>query len=417
MTRSSLEAQERSGLFTVGSPVSHWTVTAERSFSYEIRICDGVLDPGNPALLEGAGNDGGHRRRLIVTDTTVDALYGHEIREYFDCHRVTHEVCVLPAGEVAKDFSSARRLAAALDAFGIDRRREPVIAIGGGVLLDIAGFVCSTYRRATPYIRVPTTLIGLVDAGIGVKTGLNFNGHKNRLGTYFPAERGLLDRSFLRTLDGRHISNGLAEIAKIALIKDAELFAVLERHGQNLLASKFQSAAEQLDPLANVAPQDRFKVRPSVPEPGMEVMERAVHGMLEELQPNLWESVLERVVDYGHTFSPSMEMLALPELLHGEAVAVDMALCTVLAESRGLVSGVQRGRILRLLRGLGLPVWHELCRADVLLAALDSAVAHRDGAQRMPLPVGIGAAVFVNDVAAGEIVEAAEALREWGTVR
>lgn len=410
MNHAYLGVRPSEGLLAVDSPISHWTVSATQKVSYEVSLCQDVLHPDNPTLLEGNENRGA-LRRFVVTDSEVDSLYGDRIREYFKRNDVNHHVCVLPAGEQHKTLETAQLLAAELDGFGIDRRRDPLIAIGGGVLLDIAGFVSSTYRRATPFVRVPTTLIGLVDAGVGVKTGVNFNGHKNRIGTYFAASRTLLDRSFLRTLDTRHIANGLAEILKIALIKDAQLFDLLEEHGANLLATRFQGGAE-VDPLEGVAPQARLSTTMPAHDPAVEVIERAVHGMLVELQPNLWEQVLERVVDYGHAFSPSIEMLALPELLHGEAVAIDMALTTVLAERRGLVSARQRQRVLALMRTLGLPTWHELCTDDVLLPALHGTIAHRDGLQRMPLPAGIGAALFVNDITEAELTGAAKALHD-----
>ncbi|GGP74974.1 sedoheptulose 7-phosphate cyclase [Streptomyces griseoincarnatus] len=414
MQQDTQTMRNNDGLFAVGSPVTHWSVQTSNPVQYEIRACENLLDPGNSTILEDASGSSG-QRRLIVTDGVVDSLYGDRVRAYFDHHGVEHRVLVLNDGETHKSMDAVLQVTEALDAFGIDRRREPVIAIGGGVLMDIVGFAASLYRRSTPFIRIPTTLIGLVDAGVGAKTGVNHNGHKNRLGTYFPADRTLLDRSFLATLDARHISNGLAEILKIALIKDARLFDLLEQHGADLLRNKLQSPAA-VGPTPADAPVDqRLAARGLHLDPATEVVERAIQGMLEELQPNLWEKVLERVVDYGHTFSPTIEMHALPALLHGEAVAVDMALTTVLAERRGLVSSYQRDRVLDVMARLGLPVWHPLCTPEVLGDALRDTVRHRDGKQRLPLPVGIGSALFVNDVTEGELAAAAESLAALGS--
>ncbi|MGA5606110.1 sedoheptulose 7-phosphate cyclase [Streptomyces griseoincarnatus] len=414
MQQDTQTMRNNDGLFAVGSPVTHWSVQTSNPVQYEIRACENLLDPGNSTILEDASGNSG-QRRLIVTDGVVDSLYGDRVRAYFDHHGVEHRVLVLNDGETHKSMNAVLQVTEALDAFGIDRRREPVIAIGGGVLMDIVGFAASLYRRSTPFIRIPTTLIGLVDAGVGAKTGVNHNGHKNRLGTYFPADRTLLDRSFLATLDARHISNGLAEILKIALIKDARLFDLLEQHGADLLRNKLQSPSA-VGPTPADAPVDqRLAARGLHLDPATEVVERAIQGMLEELQPNLWEKVLERVVDYGHTFSPTIEMHALPELLHGEAVAVDMALTTVLAERRGLVSSYQRDRVLDVMARLGLPVWHPLCTPEVLGDALRDTVRHRDGKQRLPLPVGIGSALFVNDVTEGELAAAAESLAALGS--
>ncbi|WFE28331.1 sedoheptulose 7-phosphate cyclase [Solwaraspora sp. WMMD791] len=411
-----LDASDRvdaDGLVTVGSPVSYWSVRASKQVTYEVRVSDDLLDPANNAILESM-SAATPLRRLVVTDTTVHRLYGDRIRRYFHHHDVDFRLLVLPHGESHKTMDAVLAVVEALDEFGVDRRREPMIGIGGGVLLDIVGLAASLYRRALPYVRIPTTLIGLVDAGVGAKTGVNHNGHKNRLGTYYPAERTLLDRTFLRTLDRRHVSNGLAEILKIGLIKDARLFELLATHGRHLLATRLQPMThrdgEPVPPLDTVPVSARLSRQDPDPDPATDVLERAIHGMLEELQPNLWEQVLERVVDYGHTFSPTIEMRALPELLHGEAVAIDMALTTVLATRRGLVSRAQCDRILATMTALGLPIWHPLCTAPVLAHALQDTVRHRDGQQRLPLPVGIGAAVFVNDVREDEIAASAAEL-------
>ncbi|MEU8890004.1 sedoheptulose 7-phosphate cyclase [Streptomyces sp. NPDC048442] len=383
------------GLYTHSDHIDSWTVRSAKPLSYEVRICEDAFDLGSTALLEGAGTvtATGPLRRFVVIDEEVAALHGERIEKYFTHHGVDFRLHHVKADETVKNFDTAGKIVQALDAFGINRRQEPIIVIGGGVLMDIVGLVANLYRRGTPVLRVPTTLIGLVDAGVGVKTGVNFNGHKNRLGTYFATSLTLLDRSFLATVDRRHIANGLAEILKIALIKDRNLFALLEQHGDRLLETKFQGDAVSQGRVA------------------AQVVQRAVHGMLEELQPNLWETELERVVDYGHTFSPTIEMRALPALLHGEAVCLDMALTTVVAERRGLVTAEQRERVLDVMRLLELPRWNPLLEASLLASALEETVRHRDGQQRLPLPVGIGDAVFVNDVSAEELAAAVDELR------
>jgi len=375
-------------------PSTVWTVEAEQPVSYSIKVSRNVLDPRNRALLNAGAPDTqpAKRRRFVVIDREVHRLYGRLLRSYFDHHYVLCEVFVIDATEQNKSLEAVASVVARMDDFGIDRRREPVIAVGGGVLLDIVGLATSLYRRGTPYIRVPTTLIGLVDAGVGVKTGVNFNGHKNRLGTYEAPVAALLDRSFLKTMNRRHLSNGLAEILKIALVKDAVLFENLEAHGRLLLEESLQGSSVQSETAART------------------VLRRAVQGMLEELQPNLRESKLERLVDYGHTFSPAIEMAALPDLLHGEAVALDMALTTEIAYRRGLVSSTERDRVVAVMAALDLPVHHPTCIPDLLARALADTTRHRDGQQRLPLPRGIGDAVFVNDVTQDEIARAGAAL-------
>jgi 3-dehydroquinate synthase len=371
-----------------------WLVRARKEVSYEVRFRDNLFRPDRTDLLEIGSGAGGRRRRFVVIDSNVDLLHGETVRAYFEHHDVDYAMVVVQANETVKDFDTAARIAEELDRFGIARRREPVIVIGGGVLMDIVGLVASLYRRGTPFLRVPTTLIGLVDAGIGAKTGVNFNGHKNRLGTYAPADLTLLDRSFLSTMDRRHIGNGLAEMLKIALIKDFALFELLEEHGPLLLDEKFQG------------------ITPAGDEAAVAVLHAATHDMLEELQPNLWEAELERCADYGHTFSPTLEMRALPALLHGEAVCVDMALTTVIACRRGLLSEDERDRVLAVMSALELPSWHPLLGPEVLTSALEDTVRHRDGQQRLPLPVGIGEVTFVNDVTEEELEAGVALLRE-----
>ncbi len=385
--------EPESGLVETGVPPFHWSVRAHQTVSYEVHMVDGLFDPENRTLIEAGTTDPTDRpRRFIVVDATIYELFGQTLRQYLDHHDCHYDLCVLPVSEEAKTMDAVFTVVSGLNSFGISRRHEPIIGIGGGVLLDIVGLASSLYRRNTPYVRVPTSLIGLVDAGVGVKTGVNYEYHKNRLGTYFASSVALLDRSFLATLDDRHISNGLAEILKMGLIKDWCLFQLLEKHAELLLTERLTGKTPSGDVVAR------------------NVFSRAIGGMLEELQPNLWEDKLERVVDYGHSFSPTLEMQALPALLHGEAVSVDMALTTVLAEGRGLVSSQDRERIFDVTRRLRLPIWHPLCEPGLLGKALHDTVRHRDGSQRMPLPVGIGAARFVNDLTVTELSRAAETL-------
>jgi 3-dehydroquinate synthase len=370
---------------------SSWRVMSAQPVTYDVRIVEDLLNPAEPALARAGTTERTGGRRLIVIESLVHALYGHALQRYFTAWGLTAEVLALPAEERVKTMDSVHTVTRHLDGLEIARRHEPIIAIGGGVLLDVVGMAASLYRRSTPYVRVPTTLIGLVDAGVGVKTGVNFDNRKNRLGTYYAPSTCLLDPSFLRSLDERHISNGLAEILKIALVKDYRLFTLLERHGGRLVTSRMQP--------------DRNDSTVT-----WEVLERAIGGMLEELAPNLWEKELHRLVDYGHSFSPTIEMDALPELLHGEAVCLDMALTTAIAHGRGLVGDEDYQRIMATVDRLRLPAYHPICTVERLGAALADTVRHRDGAQRLPLPVGIGSAQFVDDVTVAEIGAALDRL-------
>ena len=365
-----------------------WQVRAKQDVRYTVQFYDGLFSHANTVLLRaGIGQTPACQRRFVVIDSRVLDLYGWEIEAFFRANRVQFRFLPLDTTEPEKTVENVLRVVRGLDEFGVNRRSDPLIAIGGGVLLDVAGFAASLYRRGLPYIRVPTTLMGLIDAGIGIKTGVNFDGHKNRIGTYFAPQRAYLDIHFLRTVNDRHVANGIAEIIKIAIIKDIRLFNLLEENVDTLIA-------------------DRFAGRSAY----REILVRATVGMLEELANNLWEHVLERVVDYGHTFSPRLEMAALPELLHGEAVAIDMALSLVLAAQRDLLSTHELSRALALLDAYGLPTHHAQCDEELLIAGLAESTSHRDGLQRVPLSRGLGNSVFVNDLTRLEIRSAASYL-------
>lgn len=372
---------------------SGWEVRSTQTVRYSVQFYDGLFSHTNAVLLRaGIGQTPACQRRLVVIDTRVLELYGWEIEAYFRANRVQFRFLPLTTTEPEKNIENVLRVIRALDEFVVNRRSDPLIAIGGGVLLDVAGFAASLYRRGLPYVRVPTTLMGLIDAGIGIKTGVNFDAHKNRIGTYYAPQRAYLDAHFLKTLSDRHLANGTAEIIKMALIKDARLFELLEESVDSLIADRFSGRAAY-----------------------REILIRATAGMLEELSGNLWEHTLERIVDYGHTFSPRLEMVVLPELLHGEAVAIDMALSLVLAAQRDLLEPEQLSRALDLIEAYNLPTHHVQCNEGLLMKALAESTSHRDGQQRVPLTYGIGGAVFVNDLTRGEIRSAASHLAARAT--
>lgn len=362
------------------TPRPSWRVSADHRIEYDVQMIVDVLDPGNDALASRCG-----ARALVVVDHTVEDLYGPRVRAYFEHHAIPVAVIVLPAEEEAKELASVLAVADAMADTGLLRRSEAVVVIGGGVVMDVVGLAANLFRRGVPYVRVPTTLIGLVDAGVGVKTGVNRGTHKNRLGTYFAPTATLVDPSFLSSLPARHVRNGLAEIAKIALVKDPGLVSLLE------------SAAARL-------PHIDYAL--TAIDTHEEILARAIGGMLAELEPNLHETNLERIVDFGHTFSPSLELIADPPLLHGEAVAVDMALCIELSSQRGLLSEFEARRALNLLYRLGLPLTNRMFTPDLLNTALEDTIKHRDGLQRVPLLTGLGRATFVHDLTPQELADA-----------
>lgn len=363
---------------------TRWHVSHQRPIEYDIISAPKLLDPNNSALLScGRSNLG---RRFVVVDEQVMQHCSAALSAYFAHHDIDARIVRFPGGEAAKTMDAYLGIVHELDNFPIHRRDEPIIAIGGGVLTDVVGFVASSYRRGVPHIKVPTTLMGYVDAAVGVKTGINFNGHKNRLGSFEPPLQVLLDRQFLTTLPHRHILNGVCEIIKLAVITDAALFEQLERHGADSIAAHFQN------------------------DPGNWILERAISGMLEELQPNLFEDELARNVDFGHTFSYGLETRHEERLLHGEAVLLDIAVSVLIARHRGLLGTGEVDRVFALIAALGIVLDTDVLDTDLMWHSLLDRVEHRNGWQRVPLPDGLGRCVFVNDITRSELSSCIESL-------
>merc|ERR1711904_342938 len=164
---------------------------------------------------------------------------GDRLKTYFETRGAAYEILVLDMVEEEKSMYMVLEVAKAMKQFNIDRRSEPVIAIGGGVALDIVGLAASLFRRRPPYIRVPPTALSYVDASVGAKSGVNFEGSKNILGMYVPPAAALLDSAFFATESSRRIANALAEMSKMAIMKSSELFELLEDNAERLVADKF----------------------------------------------------------------------------------------------------------------------------------------------------------------------------------
>jgi 3-dehydroquinate synthase len=366
-----------------------WHVSYQRTIEYEVISCQNIFAPQNEALLSIGKRDNAHR--FVIVDANVDKFFSEAIRAYFDFHKIHTKILVFPSGEQNKSMENYLWILRELDSFPINRRDEPIIAIGGGVLTDISGFVASSYRRGVPHIKVPTTLMGYVDASVGIKTGINFNHHKNRLGSFEPPKKVFLDRNFLKTLPKRHILNGICEMIKLAVIKDIKLFELLDFHGVASIESKFQD------------------------ETGGLILDRSVGGMLEELQPNLFEDELARKVDFGHTFSYGLETNQAANLLHGEAVLIDILISSILACTRNLLADQELNRLFNLVSKLGIDLHDGFVTPESLWHTLEERVYHRNGLQRVPLPAGLGQCTFVNDITFKEIQSACKILKERKT--
>lgn len=258
-------------------------VEGYEKIEYDLLYVDGIFAPEQEALADCYRPYG---RVLMVVDESVYGIYGEQIRAYFDHHGLTLTVIPVQIRETAKSLETFERIVSEFDAYGLVRT-EPVLVVGGGLTTDVAGFACASYRRNTPYIRIPTTLIGLIDASVSIKVAVNHGKHKNRLGAYHASQKVFLDFSFLRTLPEDQVRNGMAELIKIAVVGNAEIFGLLESHGADLLRTRF-GHLDGTEELRQVG--DRLTYE-------------AIATML-DLGRRTCEIDLDRVIAFGHTWSP-----------------------------------------------------------------------------------------------------------------
>lgn len=346
---------------------------------YEIICRSGILSKGDKTLENILRSDA----VLVVATPSVDHLYGDQLRQYFSAHcsHTAVSYMVLPCSEERKRMDQVLAVCQQASESSLSRRSQ-IVCVGGGVSLDIVGLAATLFRRGIPHIRVPTTLIGMIDAGIGVKTAVNFNNSKSLLGTFTAPEACIIDPSFLATLPRRHLQCGLAEMIKVAVMCSHELFAHLEAHADWLLSDASEMQFELTKDLIQLSVQLTLK------ELELNLFERS----------ELFHETYARKLDFGHTFSPYIEIASQHRILHGEAVAIDMAICAELAHSMGILDEASCKRLLNVILTVGLPIHcFEMDPGD-MYASLKSIVRHRNGNLNLALPTGIGSAMFVRDL-------------------
>ncbi len=358
-------------------------VEGYEKIDFSLAFVNGLFDVKNTDLADSYQSFG---RCLAVVDHNVNRLYGSQMQQYFKHYNIDLTIFPVRIEENAKTINTFLSIIDAFSAFDLVRK-EPVLVVGGGLVLDVVGFACSAYRRSTNYIRVPTTLIALVDAGVAIKVAVNHGKLKNRLGAYHPPKKVFLDFSFLRTLPTDQVRNGMAELVKIAVVSNAEVFELLYEYGEDLLRTHF-GYVDGTPELEKVAHRLNYE---------------AIKTMLELETPNLHELMLDRVIAYGHTWSPTIELTPDVPLLHGHAVNIDMALSATIAAKRGYITNSERDRILGLMSGIGLSIDHPLLEGDLLWHATKSITLTRDGLQRAAMPKPIGECFFVNDLTREEL--------------
>jgi 3-dehydroquinate synthetase len=367
-------------------------VQAVEKIDYSLLYVDGAFSVENSEIADCYRRFG---RCLMVVDKNVYGLYGEQMETYFTYYGIDLTVFPVAIKETDKTLRTLEEIVDELADFGLVRT-EPVLVVGGGLTTDVAGFACATFRRATNYIRVPTTLIGLIDASVAIKVAVNHGKYKNRLGAYHASQKVILDFSFLKTLPLSQVRNGMAELIKIAVVGHSAIFELLEKYGEDLLLSRF----------------GHLDGTPELREIAHRVTYQAIETMLRLEVPNLHELDLDRVIAFGHTWSPTLELTPEVPFFHGHAVNIDMAFSTTIAEQRGYISARERDRIFWLMSRIGLTIDSPYLTAELLTAATDSIVQTRDGLLRAAVPRPVGSCFFANDLTAEELSWMLSAHRE-----
>jgi 3-dehydroquinate synthase len=343
--------------------------------SYDIEIGCGNVAGAGPFIFQ--------RQRIshvvVITDQNVEEPHGRAVAQSIvDETSSTADLVVVEPGEATKSIDMAAALWDKLLELGTDRK-SVIVAVGGGVIGDLAGFAAATYTRGIGFFQVPTTLLAQVDSSVGGKVGINLPAAKNMVGAFLQPRGVLIDIATLKTLPDREYRSGLGEVVKYGVILDAELFDYLEANS-DALARRDQPSLRHV--LARCC---RLKA---------DVVEK------DERE----ETGLRAVLNYGHTFAHALESLTgYGTLLHGEAVAIGMLCASRLAEHLGRIDAATTARQQNLLTTLGLPTALPKLDPEQVLRTMmhDKKVEH--GRLRFVLPSRMGHVELVGDVNADAV--------------
>lgn len=355
-------------------------------FDYRVYFTTDIFHHSNTGLvnfLSERVEPGTRQKILFVIDDGVLNVHSemiNEIKSYFktcDSVSLIEDIIVTPGGEIAKnDSSSFNAIIEAIDIHKIDRHSY-VAAIGGGAVLDLVGFACAVAHRGIKHIRIPTTVLAQSDSGIGVKNGINYKGKKNFLGTFVPPVAVFNDGAFLSTLSERDWGSGISEAIKVALIKDASFYYWIEDNAERLVSRESKIMNQLIRRCAELHLQHIASGDP-------------------------FEAGSSRPLDFGHWSAHKLEQLTDFQVLHGEAVAMGIALDTVYSALSGRLSMEKAERVIQLLTKLGLNITHPLLQftegnSEVLLG-LQEFREHLGGILTIMLLVDIGKGEEVHEM-------------------
>ncbi len=355
------------------------------SRSYDIHLGAGLLH--NAGALLGELNNRG--RIFIITDDTVRKLHGAAFQAALEAAGRSVVMLSVPAGEHSKNLETYADLLEQMTRDALERH-DLIVGFGGGVVGDLAGFVAATALRGVDFVQIPTTLLAQVDSSVGGKTGVNLAAGKNLVGAFYQPRLVIIDTQVLDTLDPRQLRAGYAEIVKMALLGDSAFFDMLEEQGTKVLA---QGAMRD----AAIAQACRMKA---------EIVARDEREQRERMLLNL-----------GHTFGHALEALAGygDTLLHGEAVAIGIAMAFRCAQMRGDIDNATTSRVIAHLQAMELPTriadrFLKMPSPQDMLVLMARDKKNKAGAIRLVLPLRIGAAhvvsidkTMLNDILKSEI--------------
>jgi 3-dehydroquinate synthase len=386
----------------VADPPSVFVQRLSVAFEYPVIFTDGVFAAENAALADVLGRlepTRTHRVFVVVDDGVASARPSlvAEIAAYARVHPTSLRLAAAPVlvagGEGAKnDPEAVVRLQTRFHEAGLDRHSF-VLIVGGGAVLDMAGYAAATTHRGLRVVRVPTTVLGQNDSGVGVKNGINALGTKNLFGTFAPPFAVINDSHFLDTLSARDRSEGMAEAVKVALVRDRPFFEWLEANARRIAAFD--------------RPAVEFSIRRCAE---LHLAHIAGSG-------DPFEAGSARPLDFGHWAAHKLETLTGHALRHGEAVAIGIALDSRYSVEVGLLDEASLNRICAVLEALGLSVWDDaLAREEeggrpLVLRGLEDFRKHLGGELTVTLLAAIGRGVEVHDIEAEVLGRALDWLR------
>ena len=376
---------------------NRFDVDAEFSIGYSQRLTftQNVLDPSNPVLASVFGAECGTGDTTVLTalDSEVARLHPDVVerlnRRFSEAGMPSlSDVTVVPGGETAKnDPTVVEHLLSLVETLKIDRK-STILCIGGGAVLDAVGFAASIAHRGVRLVRIPTTVLGQLDAAIGVKNGVNRFRKKNFCGTFAVPSAVICDESFLPTLPDRDWRSGFSEAVKIACVKDAAFFERIEASSTAIHDRDIGAARPIIHHCADLHLRHIAD--------GGDAFER------EEARP----------LDFGHWSAHRLESITDFDVTHGEAVSIGIALDTCYSHLDGRIPREDAIRIIRVLDTIGLPTSHPSLGSNAMLEGLEEFREHLGGRFTITLLDGIGRGVDVHEVDYGRVLEAAAILPE-----